>query len=353
MHSPASQLLAAALLASALTLPGQAADSGALALVSFVPPQPPPKPASQAAQAEPPREVLAPHQIVQILRDELAPDPAADEHELLPLEEFTTLVRRLCAAGQSNDLDQLAGFAPEARRAIASLRSRPGFENYAAWLHNQLDEIDAAEAAQALAAAQPAPLFTPPPSPEASAEPAVGAIYPRVVAVPYFDLWLGRMAERPRPARADEFLPSLRAAFAAEGVPPALVWLAETESSFNPRARNPIGARGLFQIMPETARSLGLGLWPDERVHPVRSAHAAASYLRYLHGRFGDWPLALAAYNAGEGRVSRELRRRDASDFAGIARHLPAETRLYVPKVLATIQVREGVHPADLPAPRS
>lgn len=72
-----------------------------------------------------------------------------------------------------------------------------------------------------------------------------------------------------------------------------------------------------------------------------------------MHGRFGDWPLALAAYNAGEGRVSRELRRRSASDFAAIARHLPAETRLYVPKVLATIHVREGVHPADLPAPRS
>jgi membrane-bound lytic murein transglycosylase D len=101
--------------------------------------------------------------------------------------------------------------------------------------------------------------------------------------------------------------------------------------------------------MPETAR--GLGLLPDERIQPVRSARAAASYLRYLHDRFGDWPLALAAYNAGESRVARELKRRDADNFASIARHLPVVTRFYVPRVLATIKVREGVNPADLQAP--
>jgi membrane-bound lytic murein transglycosylase D len=307
----------------------------------------------------PPPEGLVLHKLALTIWEEAAPGTATEEHELLPPEEFANLVQRLCAAGQSDDLGQLAGFAPEARRAIASLRARPGFEDYAAWLANQLDEIDAAEAARNSAAegrSDPAAaLFTPPPSVAsfASSDPASPppVAEPRPVAVPYYELWLDRMAERPRPSRADQYLPSLRAAFVAEGVPSALVWLAETESSFNPRARNPVGARGLFQIMPETARSLGLGLWPDERVHPVRSAHAAAAYLRYLHGRFGDWPLALAAYNAGEGRVSRELKRRDASDFAAIARHLPAETRLYVPKVLATIQVREGVHPDDLPAP--
>ncbi|MBC8011261.1 MAG: lytic transglycosylase domain-containing protein, partial [Burkholderiales bacterium] len=143
-------------------------------------------------------------------------------------------------------------------------------------------------------------------------------------------------------------------AFAAEGVPEALVWLAETESTFNPAARSPVGARGLFQLMPATAKSLGLSLMPfDERTQPEASARAAAVYLKKLHTRFGDWPLALAAYNAGEGRVGRTLKARGATDYAGIAEHLPSETKLYVPKVLATVQLRAGVTPEALGTPTS
>jgi membrane-bound lytic murein transglycosylase D len=106
--------------------------------------------------------------------------------------------------------------------------------------------------------------------------------------------------------------------------------------------------------MPETAKSLGLQTFlPDERTHPEKSARAAAQYLRRLHGRFGDWPLALAAYNAGEGRVSRTLAKQNAKTFAEIADNLPAETRMYVPKVLATIEVRAGLAPGRLPEPRT
>jgi|GEM_PF-2029268 len=199
-------------------------------------------------------------------------------------------------------------------------------------------------------AIQPAAAFREDASPE---EPSPARPPEPRFQVPHYDLWLERVAEHPRPSRADRYLPRLRAAFVAEGIPPELVWIAETESAFNPRARGASGERGLFQLMPATARSLGLR--PDERIQPVRSAHAAASYLRYLHKRFGDWPLALAAYNAGESRVARELKRRAADDFASIAHHLPAVTRFYVPRVLATIKVREGVDPADLrpPAPPS
>jgi len=92
---------------------------------------------------------------------------------------------------------------------------------------------------------------------------------------------------------------------------------------------------------------------PDERADPEKSARAAAQYLRYLYGRFRDWPLALAAYNAGEGRVGRTLQAEKAATFAAIAEALPAETRMYVPKVLATIEVRAGVQPDKLAAPRA
>ena len=106
--------------------------------------------------------------------------------------------------------------------------------------------------------------------------------------------------------------------------------------------------------MPATAHALGLGtVLPDERNDPEKSARAAAKYLRTLYTKFGSWPLALAAYNAGEGRVSRELASRGASDFAGVASSLPSETRMYVPKVCALINVRTGVAPDKLPPPRA
>jgi membrane-bound lytic murein transglycosylase D len=138
-------------------------------------------------------------------------------------------------------------------------------------------------------------------------------------------------------------MPRLGPAFVAEGVPPQLAWLAEVESSLNPEARSPGGARGLFQLMPDTAHALGLSTFlPDERTDPEKSARAAARYLHTLFVKFGSWPLALAAYNAGEGRVSRLLASRGASDFAGVSSALPAETRMYVPKVCALVAVRTG-----------
>jgi membrane-bound lytic murein transglycosylase D len=105
--------------------------------------------------------------------------------------------------------------------------------------------------------------------------------------------------------------------------------------------------------MPATAKHYGLSTFPfDERTNPEKSARAAAQYLKALHGRFNDWPLAIAAYNGGEGRVGRLLKANNASSFEAISSKLPAETRLYVPKVLATVAAREGVNPRALPAPR-
>ena len=104
--------------------------------------------------------------------------------------------------------------------------------------------------------------------------------------------------------------------------------------------------------MPATAKRYGLRTWPlDHRLRPEESARAAAQYLRYLHGEFKDWRLALAAYNAGEGTVQRLLQQHKARTFDAIATHLPAETQMYVPRVEATLARREGVKLSQLRVP--
>lgn len=292
------------------------------------------------------------HSLAESLWNAYAPESVKAEYELIPREEFVALLSRVETTAQADDLAAYAALAPETRAAVEALRALPDYADYADWLREQLDDMEAAREALA---PPPPPLPEPPAPrpPDPGPRPSPPAPPRAAPAVPHYGLWLARVSARPAPARAAELLPELKKAFAAEGVPEALVWLAEVESSFNPRARSPAGARGLFQLMPETAKSLGLSLLPfDQRADPDRSARAAAVYLKKLHARFGDWPLALAAYNAGEGRVARELKKRNARAFAGIADHLPAETRLYVPKVLATVKARAGVEPADLAAPR-
>lgn len=304
---------------------------------------PPPPPVA----APTPEQAAALHSMAESLWDVFVPESIKAEYELLGPDELLAFFKRLETAGQQEDLKEFAGLAPETRAAIAAMQAMPDYADYADWLREQLADMEAAQEAVT-------PPRLPPVLPDGPAKPRDPATSPKAEeeGVPLYELWVGRVERRPRPPRADEFLPVVRAAFAAEGVPEALAWLAETESSFNPRARSPVGARGLFQLMPETAKALGLSLLPfDQRTQPQASARAAAAYLKKLYTRFGDWPLALAAYNGGEGRVSRTLKTRGATDFAGIAEHLPAETRLYVPKVLATVRVRAGVAPGELAAP--
>lgn len=134
----------------------------------------------------------------------------------------------------------------------------------------------------------------------------------------------------------------LKDIFRDEGVPHDLIWLAEIESSLNPNAESKAGAVGLFQFMPATAERFGLQLSPiDDRKKPDKSARAAACYLRQLRKEFGDWALALAAYNAGEGRVSRTMKLHNARTFREVAPHLPSETQKYVPRVMAMMALRE------------
>jgi membrane-bound lytic murein transglycosylase D len=168
------------------------------------------------------------------------------------------------------------------------------------------------------------------------------------------DIWKRKLARRAAPVDAKELVPRLKAAFRAEGVPEQLVWLAEVESTMDPQARSPAGAVGLFQMMTPTAQRFGLKTSPvDERLDPVRQATAAAQYLRFLHGKFRSWPLALAAYNAGEGRIAKALKAQNGRTFDDIASVLSVETQMYVPKISAVLQLREGAQLDRLPAPRA
>lgn len=271
------------------------------------------------------------------LFDAFAPDEVKEAYEFPSKEQWDLFAARLQQALEGNRLEDLAQFEPEARAALEALRALPGYEDYADWLEERIDYVEAAK--QTVQAPAPAPQPQPAPPPKPGETPA-----PAAPTIPHYELWVKRVQARPVPANAGKLMPGLRYIFAAEGVPAELAWLAEAESTLNPAARSPAGARGLFQLMPATAKELGLSTWlPDERTNPEKSARAAAQLLKKLRAQFGDWPLALAAYNAGAGRVRRTLEKNKARTFAEIADALPNETRMYVPKVLATLQVRAGL----------
>lgn len=162
--------------------------------------------------------------------------------------------------------------------------------------------------------------------------------------------WKNRARDSALRPQFQRLMPRLRKVFEAEGVPEKWVWVAEVESTFNPRARSLAGAAGLYQLMPTTARRFGLRTFPfDDRLVPEKNARAAARYLKMLYQQFESWPLALAAYNAGEGRISREMKKRGARTYGEIVRHLPLETQIYVPRVMATAALRED-QAAGLPS---
>ena len=283
-----------------------------------------------------------------------------DVAQLTPadLQQLATALRPVVDALASGDFDDVAAARPQAAQVLAWLRHQPWGAPYADWLEPRMDFFDmAAEAVEGSRqqwadeqqrARTPAPL---PATPRSTLRFEV--VRDRVFrSAQSRRAWDRKIAQRQPPPQAARLAPQLKEIFRGQGIPVELVWLAEVESSFDSDARSPVGARGLFQLMPATAERFGLHLFPvDDRNDPDKNARAAAQYLRVLHGQFGDWPLVLAAYNAGEGRVAKELGRSSTRSFDAIADRLPAETRLYVPKVMATIAARENMDPFTLAAP--
>ncbi len=157
----------------------------------------------------------------------------------------------------------------------------------------------------------------------------------------YRDTPGGRAIARTWAKKSGRYAPAIKTELGRAGLPTDLVWLSLIESSHNPTIASPVGAAGLWQFMPDAARSYGLTVdrWVDERLDPERSTQAAVRYLSDLYRRFGSWELAMAAYNMGYGGLSRSVRKFNTNNFWELARYeagIPWETTLYVPKILAT-----------------
>ena len=337
-----------------------------------------------AAQLPAPEDLLADvdtASLEQVISETLLPDmdlPNAEDWQLFWNQVETIL--------QSQSLDDMTWFRSTVQQACGYLDADPATQPWADWLRQRLDYFEMASVAVQEVPSAPAIPLASSPSPPSTSSPATPEAKPSPppptpTARKVFHLvmprtspakapvslqveskrhslirnssrWQNKLANRPAPPNAAALIPRLKKVFQSEGLPPELVWMAEVESSLNPAARSPVGALGLFQLMPATARRFGLrtGFF-DERKNPEKNARAAAQYLKFLYHALGSWPLALAAYNAGEGRVGKLVKRKKQASFEGIADDLPLETQMYVPKVMALVSLRENIAPEKLPAP--
>jgi membrane-bound lytic murein transglycosylase D len=139
--------------------------------------------------------------------------------------------------------------------------------------------------------------------------------------------------------RSGRYMDLFRTVLQKEGLPPDLVHLVFVESGFNMNARSYAAAVGPWQFLQSSGKLFGLNVdkWVDERKDPEKSTVAAARYLKHLYGIFGDWPLALASYNAGEGTVLRAIKAQGTTNYWDLK--LPRQTEEYVPQFMAALAI--------------
>jgi membrane-bound lytic murein transglycosylase D len=152
--------------------------------------------------------------------------------------------------------------------------------------------------------------------------------------------------------RAGKYREMIEKTFREEGVPQDLIYLAQAESGFQPLALSRAGARGMWQFMAGRASEYGMtrNWWLDERQDPVKATRAAARHLKDLYAQFGDWYLAMAAYNSGPGNVQAAVRRTGYADFWELYKRdvLPRETKNYVPIIVAMTIMAKNPKQYDL-----
>ena len=141
--------------------------------------------------------------------------------------------------------------------------------------------------------------------------------------------------------RSGMFMSMARRIFREEGIPENVAWLGQVESAWKPTAMSWAAASGLWQFIPGTGARFGLRRTAhvDERNSFDEATRASARYLKFLFNRYGNWELAMAAYNCGEGNVDRAIRRAGVANFWAAYPYLPRETRNYVPNILAVVLV--------------
>jgi membrane-bound lytic murein transglycosylase D len=157
--------------------------------------------------------------------------------------------------------------------------------------------------------------------------------------------------------RSGRYVSAIKKTLRKKNLPEDLASLAMIESGFDPAARSAVGALGMWQFMPDTAKIYGLvqDRWADQRMSITLATEAAADHLGDLHRRFGSWELAMAAYNMGYGGMLQVVRRYNSNDFWALSKlegSLPWETTLYVPKILAAAIVTRNLAAfgfADIP----